>query len=78
MKKILLFLCLFMLCLSLFSQKTLVETSQVINIEVPVRVFQSGRFVDDLKIKEEKNKQLYKQTFQNTDKNCSKHNLAYS
>jgi hypothetical protein len=36
----------------LFPQKTLIETSQVINIEVPVRVFKDGRFVGNLKIKD--------------------------
>jgi len=36
----------------LFSQEALVETSLVINIEVPVRVFKDGLFVDNLTIKD--------------------------
>ncbi len=39
-------------CGVLFSHQILQEISQVINIEVPVRVFKSGRFVDDLTIKD--------------------------
>lgn len=33
---------------TLLAQQTLIESSFVINIEVPVRVFQNGRFLDDL------------------------------
>ena len=36
----------------IFAQQILQEISQVINIEVPVRVFKSGDFVDDLTIKD--------------------------
>jgi hypothetical protein len=39
-------------CGVLFAQQILQEISQVINIEVPVRVFKSGHFVDDLTIKD--------------------------
>jgi hypothetical protein len=38
-------------CFSLFPQQV-AEESVVINIEVPVRVFESGRFIDDLTIKD--------------------------
>jgi hypothetical protein len=40
-----------MLCLSVFSQQT-AEEAVVINIEVPVRVFQDGNFVENLTIKD--------------------------
>lgn len=33
---------------TLLAQQTLIESSFVINVEVPVRVFQDGRFVEDL------------------------------
>ncbi|MBU1473860.1 MAG: hypothetical protein KKB53_06465 [Acidobacteria bacterium] len=36
----------------LYPQETLIETSLVLNIEVPVRVFNGGKFVDNLKIKD--------------------------
>ena len=36
----------------LFAQQILQEISQVINVEVPVRVFKSGHFVDNLTIKD--------------------------
>jgi hypothetical protein len=40
-------------CISIFpQQRSLVETSTVINIEVPVRVFKDGQFVDSLKMKD--------------------------
>lgn len=39
-------------CGAVFAQQILQEISQVINIEVPVRVFKSGDFVDDLTIKD--------------------------
>jgi hypothetical protein len=38
-------------CFSLFPQQV-AEESVVINIEVPVRIFEGGRFTDDLKIKD--------------------------
>lgn len=43
---------LLLLCGAVLAQQILQEISQVINIEVPVRVFKSGRFVDDLTIKD--------------------------
>lgn len=52
MKKTLALICLVFLSSSLFSQEALVETSLVINIEVPVRVFKDGLFVDNLTIKD--------------------------
>lgn len=52
MKKTLALICLVLLSSSLFSQEPLVETSLVINIEVPVRVFKDGLFVDNLTIKD--------------------------
>jgi VWFA-related protein len=56
MKKILLFVTLTLLCLSLFSQQvsqeSFVEESLVINVEVPVRVFKGKTFIDDLTLKD--------------------------
>jgi len=43
---------LLLFCGAVLGQQILREISQVINIEVPVRVFKSGRFVDDLTIKD--------------------------
>ncbi|MGB2905612.1 MAG: hypothetical protein WBB73_00835 [Candidatus Aminicenantaceae bacterium] len=43
---------LLVFCSAVLGQQILREISQVINIEVPVRVFKSGRFVDDLTIKD--------------------------
>ena len=43
---------LLLFCGAVLAQQILQEISQVINIEVPVRVFKSGRFVDDLTIKD--------------------------
>ncbi len=40
-----------MLCLSLFSQQ-IVEDAVVVNIEVPVRVFQDGNFIENLTIRD--------------------------
>lgn len=52
MRKIVLPLVL-VACVYLFpQQRSLVETSTVINIEVPVRVFKDGNFVDSLKLKD--------------------------
>lgn len=44
-----LFVSVIFLCLSLFSQQ-IIEESIVINVEVPVRVFKAGTFVDNLTI----------------------------
>ena len=49
MKKLYLFGCVFLLCLSLFPQE-IQEESFVVNIEVPVRVFRGDSFVQDLSI----------------------------
>ncbi|MFA9453144.1 MAG: hypothetical protein ACERK6_04440 [Candidatus Aminicenantaceae bacterium] len=43
---------LLVFCSAVLGQQILREISQVINIEVPVRVFKAGRFVDDLTIKD--------------------------
>jgi hypothetical protein len=48
MKKLLVAFFYFLLCLSLYSQKAFVETSLVVNVEVPVRVFEGNEFVNDL------------------------------
>ena len=56
MKKILLFVTLTFLCLSLFSQQvsqeSFIEESLVINVEVPVRVFKGKTFIDKLTLKD--------------------------
>lgn len=49
MKRFLLVCCFFLFGLSVFSQQV-AEQAVVINIEVPVRVFQGGMFVEDLTI----------------------------
>ena len=51
MKKTVLFTVILFLSLSLFAQQV-AEESMVINIEVPVRVFQGNAFVDSLTIKD--------------------------
>ncbi len=48
MKKIILFGFLIFLWLSLFSQEIFIKQSVVINVEVPVRVFERNRFVENL------------------------------
>ncbi|UCE22066.1 MAG: hypothetical protein JSV46_07600 [Candidatus Aminicenantes bacterium] len=50
MKKLAFFIPLIVLCLYTFSQEVFVKESLVINIEVPVRVFKSNIFVEDLTI----------------------------
>ena len=56
MKKLTLAISICFLCLSIFPyqarQRSLVETSMVINIEVPVRVFKGGDFVGGLKLED--------------------------
>ena len=49
MKRIFLVGCFFLLSLCLFSQQ-IAEQAVVINIEVPVRVFQNGNFIENLTI----------------------------
>ena len=49
MKRFHLVWCLFLLCICLFSQET-AEQATVINVEVPVRVFHNGDFVENLTI----------------------------
>lgn len=49
MKRIFLIACFSLLCLCLFSQQV-DEQAMVINIEVPVRVFQNGDFIETLTI----------------------------
>jgi len=50
MKKIILVYGLLFFCLSLFSQQIFKEEALVINVEVPVRVFKDGQFVEKLTI----------------------------
>ncbi|MBC8358475.1 MAG: hypothetical protein ISS41_06985 [Candidatus Aminicenantes bacterium] len=50
MKKTLLITALVILSISVFSQEIFIKQSVVINIEVPVRVFKSGAFIDNLTI----------------------------
>ena len=52
MKKIILIVTLTFLSLSLFSQQSFIEQSLVINVEVPVRVFEGSTFIDNLTIKD--------------------------
>ncbi len=56
MRKSIVATCMCLLSLSIFPyqtrQRSLVETSMVINIEVPVRVFKGGEFVDGLKLED--------------------------
>jgi len=49
LKHLILFFCVFLLTLTVFPQQ-MTEESIVINIEVPVRVFQGGNFVENLTI----------------------------
>jgi hypothetical protein len=50
MKKIIMISCLFFLSFSVFPQQIFKEEALVINVEVPVRVFKDGQFVDNLTI----------------------------
>jgi VWFA-related protein len=50
MKKLSFFFGVLFLCLFLFPQEIFKEQSMVINVEVPVRVFDGGKFVDSLSI----------------------------
>jgi len=52
MKKIILLFCILILSFSVFSQQIFIEQSLVINVEVPVRVYESGKFVENLTIKD--------------------------
>ncbi len=49
MKKILFLLVFIMFCFSVFAQQ-ISEKAVVLNVEVPVRVFQRNTFIDDLTI----------------------------
>ena len=50
MKKVLLLTASLILSLALFSQEIFIEQSLVVNIEVPVRVFKGGKFIDNLSL----------------------------
>ena len=50
MKKVLIFVFVPILSLSVLSQQIFKEETLVINVEVPVRVFKDGKFVDNLSI----------------------------
>lgn len=50
MKKMLFFVFVSFLSLPLFSQQIFKEESLVINVEIPVRVFKDGKFIDNLTI----------------------------
>lgn len=50
MKKALLLTVFVFLGLSLFSQEIFIKQTDVINVEVPVRVFKDGKFVDNISI----------------------------
>jgi len=50
MKKVFLLTASLILSLALFSQEIFIEQSLVINIEVPVRVFKGGEFIDNLSL----------------------------
>ena len=56
MRKLIFAFSICLLCFSIFpyqvKQRSLIETSTVINIEVPVRVFKGGEFVDGLKLED--------------------------
>lgn len=52
MKKIILLFCILILNFSVFSQQIFKEQSLVINVEVPVRVYEGGKFVENLTIKD--------------------------
>ena len=52
MKKPILLIGIFILTLGLFSQQIFQEHSLVVNIEVPVRVFSGGKFIENLTIKD--------------------------
>jgi len=48
MKKVLILTMAFILSLALFPQEIFIEQSLVVNIEVPLRVFKGGEFIDNL------------------------------
>ena len=50
MKKVLLLTAFVFLGLSLFSQEIFIRQTVVVNVEVPVRVFKDGKFVDNISI----------------------------
>lgn len=50
MKKVLVFVFVSILCLSVLPQQIFIEESLVINVEVPVRVYEGGKFVKNLTI----------------------------
>lgn len=52
MKKLFIIVSILFICAHLFPQKAFIQQSLVINIEVPVRVFDGKAFVDDLKMKD--------------------------
>ena len=52
MKKPVLLIGIFIFTLALFSQQIFQEHSLVVNIEVPVRVFSGGKFIENLTIKD--------------------------
>lgn len=52
MKKIILLFCILILSFSVFSQQIFKEQSLVINVEVPVRVYEGRKFVENLTIKD--------------------------
>ena len=52
MKKIIVISCLLLLNITFFPQEAFKEVSLVVNIEVPVRVYDGSRFMDDLTIKD--------------------------
>lgn len=52
MKKALIIICLLILNITFFPQEAFKEVSLVVNIEVPVRVYDGSRFVDDLTIED--------------------------
>ena len=52
MKKPILIIGILLFSLALLSQEIFIEQSLVVNIEVPVRVFDGGKFVEDLNIKD--------------------------
>lgn len=52
MKKIIVISCLLLLNITVFPQESFKEVSLVVNIEVPIRVYDGSKFVDDLTIKD--------------------------
>jgi hypothetical protein len=53
MKKTIVLICGILLSFALFSQqKSFIQESQVVNIEVPVQVFNKGKFVENLEIRD--------------------------